>query len=93
MDKAIATAEERSTRSAASENEMRYYDALEDARRNMISSMNYQWDQGFREGKKKSELRFASLVEYLMRDQRMEELQQSTKDTGLREKLYKEYGI
>ncbi len=50
MDKAIATAEERSKRAAASEKEMRYYEALEDARRNMISSMNYQWEQGFREG-------------------------------------------
>ncbi|HHV12595.1 MAG TPA: Rpn family recombination-promoting nuclease/putative transposase [Clostridiales bacterium] len=89
MDKAIATAEERSKRAAASEKEMRYYEALEDARRNMISSMNYQREQGFKEG----ELRFATLTEHLLRDKRMEELQQSIKDSELRERLYREYGI
>ena len=93
MDKAIATAEERSKRAAASEKEMRYYEALEDARRNMISSMNYQREQGFREGKEEGELRLAALMEYLMRDQRMEELQQSITDPELRERLYKEYGM
>ncbi|HHV12591.1 MAG TPA: Rpn family recombination-promoting nuclease/putative transposase [Clostridiales bacterium] len=109
MDKAIAAAEERSKRAAASEKEMRYYEALEDARRNMISSMNYQREQGFREGEdrgrkegrkegkqegiQEGELRFATLTEHLLRDQRMEELQQSIKDSELRESLYKEYAI
>ncbi len=36
MDGAIAAAEERNKRAAASEKEMRYYEAMEDARRNMI---------------------------------------------------------
>jgi len=93
MDKAIAAAEERSKRAAASEKEMRYYEALEDARRNMISSMNYQWEQGKQEGRKEGELRFSTLTEHLLRDKRMEELQQSIKDLELRESLYKEYKL
>ncbi len=97
MDKAIAAAEEKTRKIAASEKEMRYYEALEDARRNMISSMNYQWEQGYREGeaegKAEGETRLAALMERLIQDNRLEELQQALKDPELRKSLFKEFEI
>ncbi|HHV11900.1 MAG TPA: Rpn family recombination-promoting nuclease/putative transposase [Clostridiales bacterium] len=97
MDGAIAAAEERNKRAAASEKEMRYYEAMEDARRNMISSMNYQWErgkeEGREEGREEGELRLAALMERLLQDKRIEDLQQCIKDPELREKLYQEYDL
>ncbi len=89
MDGAIAAAEERTLRVAASEKEMRYYEAMEDARRNMISSMNYQWEQGYKEG----EAQLAALMKRLLQDNRMEDLQRAITDAEARELLFKEYGI
>ncbi len=89
MDEAIKVAEERTKKAALSENEMRYYEALEDARRNMISSQRYQRNQGFKAG----EERFAKLAEHLLQDNRLEDLQQAIQYPELRKKLYKEYSI
>lgn len=50
MDGAIAKAEERTKSVSASEKELRYYEALEDARRNMISSHSYHREQGYKDG-------------------------------------------
>ncbi len=53
MDGAIKMAEERTRKVASSEEEMRYYEALEDARRNMVSSQRYQHEKGYRAGEAK----------------------------------------
>ena len=105
MDGAIAKAEERTKRVSASEKELRYYEALEDARRNMISSHSYYREQGFKdgeargkvegkvEGKAEEGIRFAELVNRLMQDNQMEELQQILNNPELREEYYKEYNL
>lgn len=105
MDGAIKVAEEKTRKISSDDKEMRYYEALEDARRNMISSKRYQMEQGMKkgieigrkEGKEKGreegEARLASLMKCLLQDTRMEELQQVISDTKLREELYKEYKI
>lgn len=97
MDGAIAKAEERTKKVASSEQELRYYEALEDARRNMISSHRYHKEQGYKEGEAKGkaegEDRLAELINKLMKDNRMDELQQILDIPNLREQYYNEYNI
>lgn len=105
MDGAIAKAEKRTKSVSASEKELRYYEALEDARRNMISSHSYHREQGYKDGeargrvegeakgKAEGEARFAKLVNRLIQDKRMEEFQQILSNQELREKYYNEYNI
>lgn len=97
MDGAIKMAEEKTRKVSSDEKEMRYYEALEDARRNRVSSMRYQMEQGIAIGEKRGEERgekkLADLMTCLIKDNRMEELQQAAVDSKLREELYKEYRI
>lgn len=101
MDGAIRLAEEKSRQVAASEKEMRLYEAMEDARRNRISAQNYFEAIGEQRGETKGitigakieAAKFAQLVKYLLADSRMEELERITEDEELREQLYREYGI
>lgn len=89
MDQAIKTAVEKTEQVALSEEEMRYYEAVEDARRNMLSSQRYQREQGRTEG----EAKVTNLIKKLLQDNRMEELQQFPHNSLLKEQLYKEYGL
>ncbi len=93
MDEAIKVAEERTERAALSEEEMRYYEALENAPRNMISSHNYHRAQGFKEGEEKEGARFAALMDHLLQDNRMEDLQKIAKYPDLRKIYFKEYKL
>ncbi len=68
---------------------MRYYEALEDARRNMISSHNYHRAQG----EEKGAARFAALMDHLLQDNRMEDLQKIVKNPELRKVYFKEYKL
>ncbi len=100
-DKAIATAEERSRKVASSPEEMRYYEAVEDARREMISAQKYSFREGEAEGlakgkaegKAEGEARLNELLTRLKEDNRIDELLRVTADQELKEKLYKEYEL
>jgi len=46
MDHAIATAEDKTKKVASSEEDLRYYEALEAARRDRTSALHYAKDQG-----------------------------------------------
>ena len=97
MDKAIAAAEERSRRVVASPEEMRYYEAMEDARREMISAQKYSFREGKAEGKEEGktegEARLNELLARLKEDNRIDELLRVISDRELKEKLYKEYEL
>ncbi|MGB8452475.1 MAG: Rpn family recombination-promoting nuclease/putative transposase [Anaerocolumna sp.] len=97
MDVAIAAADERMNKAAASEKEMRYYEAMEDARREMVSAINYHRNQGFKDGEEKGKAeeanRFATLMSLLLKDKRMAELKKVAEQPESREVYYKEYGI
>lgn len=97
MDQAIKTAEEKVKRILSNEEQMRCYEAIEDARRNMVSSMRYNWEkgkeEGIEQGKTVGEKRLASLMKLLLEEKRMEELEQVVNDNVFREKLYKEYSL
>ncbi len=97
MDGAIAAAEERTRKVASSEEEMRYYEALEDARRDMISAQRYSFREGRAEGKAEGKLegeaRLAELLRQLIRADKMDILQQVIENSEFREKLYREYGL
>ncbi len=101
MDKAIAAADERSRKVAATPEEMRYYEALEDARREMISSQHYYGRKGEEkgriegkiEGKAEEQARTAALLNRMKQDNRINEFLQAITNLEAKEKLYKEYGL
>lgn len=53
----------------------------------------YDRQEAREEGKEEGEVRFASLVERLIQDSRMDDLKKAAEDKTIREALYLEYGI
>lgn len=101
MDQAIKTAEEKVKKILSSEEQRRYYEAIEDARRNMVSSMRYNREkgkeegikEGKKEGKKEGEIRTIELMKLLLQENRKNDMQQALQDDKFREALFKEYNL
>jgi len=93
------------TAEADIEKELRYYEALADARRNRISALNYARRQGIEKGRhqafeesklkgaEQEAIRYSTLATLLLKDNRLDELIQVGKDTNLRKDYYKRFNI
>jgi len=87
MDTAIRTADEKVKKVLSSEDQMRYYEAIEDARRNMITSIQFNREKGREEGREET----IELVDFLIRNNRIDDLKKALHDEEFRKELYKEY--
>ena len=109
MDTAIAAASEKAKKVAASEKELHYYEALEDARRDLASSLHYSEEMGYKRGMERGlakgeakgeamgeargEARLMALMNRLLQDNRMEDMQKMIKQPELRNQFFQEYGL